>query len=120
MSGGEGLSMSDGEGHSVLKLKKKKKKIVKTQINKGNKRGDKIPWLWYLVPGGQDTVDAVSCPRGQNNPEGDKIPHGILSPGTRYHGGQDKLLHREFTVLTLGCVLPKRQHKLHPIRDISI
>ena len=36
----------------------------------------------------------VSCSRGQNNSEGDKIPRGVLSLGTKYRGGQDKLLHR--------------------------
>ena len=45
-----------------------KKKIAMTRINKGNKRGDKIPRLRYLVPG--DTIATVSCPRGQNNREG--------------------------------------------------
>ena len=76
------ISLSEGERHRVLKLKQ----IAKTQLNKGNKRGGKIPQLQYLVPGAR--VAAVSCSRGQNNPEGDKIPRGV--PGDKIPRG-DKI-----------------------------
>ena len=65
----------------------KKKKIAKTQIHKGNKRGDKIP-RYGILSLVTRYHSLVSCPEDKITQRWARC-HVVLVPG-----GQDKLLQR--------------------------